>query len=119
MSTLWDITEDKRHKAERTGQELRDRGIEQAVSHAGQKWTDQAYQFLLLFCNGHAEFMAEDVRRASKGCVPEPPSKRAWGGVIVRASKAGLIERVGYRQVKNAKAHCTPAAVWRRKGREL
>jgi hypothetical protein len=103
--TLWD------------GRELRDRGIDKAVKHAELKdphWKEKAYRFLVQYIDSHGEFMAEDVRMASSGVVPVPPSKRAWGGVIVRAARKGLIERVGFRSVKNAKAHCTPAAVWRR-----
>ena len=56
--------------------------------------------------------MVEDVREASKGVVPVTPSTRAWGGVVVRASKAGVIKRKGFKNVKNAKAHCTPATLW-------
>lgn len=94
------------------GPVLRDRGIQQATDHAGRQWSDQAYDFLLKFLKTNTTFMAEDVRTASIGFVPEPPSKRAWGGIIVRAAKQGLIQKVGFRNVKNAKAHCTPAAVW-------
>ena len=57
--------------------------------------------------------MTEDIRLASEKKVPIPPSNRAWGGVVVRASKAGLITRAGFSNVKNAKAHSTPATVWR------
>jgi len=98
-----------------TGEQLRDSGIEQAVSHADQvepQWSEQAYQFLLSYIKNHAEFMTEDVRAASVGIVPEPPSKRAWGGVIVKAVKSGLIHRAGFKNVKNPTSHCTPASVW-------
>ena len=57
--------------------------------------------------------MTEDVRLASEKEIPMPPSNRAWGGIVVRASKAGLISRVGFSNVKNAKAHKTPATVWK------
>ena len=98
------------------GAELRDRGIKAALDNADSthdKWSDKAYTFLLNYIKSHSEFMTEDVRVASEEEVPIPPSKRAWGGVVVRASKAGLIKRIGFSLVKNIKAHKTPATVWR------
>ena len=99
-----------------TGQELRDRGIKQSEDNANDKhenWSQQAYDFLLIYIKFHHQFLAEDVRTDSNFLgVPEPPSKRAWGGIIVRAKKAGLIKSIGFRSVKNPKAHCTPATLW-------
>ena len=99
----------------KTGQELRDNGIAVAIQHANQveeKWSEIAYNFFLSFIRNNSEFQIEDVRTAAINSVPEPPSKRAWGGIAVKASKAGLIRRMGFRNVKNPKAHCTPATVW-------
>ena len=103
-----------------TGQELRDKGIKKAVDHAGVKWADEAYEFLLhkilymkLLPEYGRTFMVEDVRRAAIDVINDPPSNRAWGGVIRRAANAGLIEKVGIRQVTNPKAHCANANVWR------
>lgn len=90
-------------------------GIKKAVEHANVEvkgWSDQAYNYLLDYATKHKEFMVEDVREASKGVIPVPPSTRAWGGVVVRASKAGVIRRKGFQNVKNTKAHCTPATLW-------
>jgi hypothetical protein len=98
-----------------TGSILMRLGIKKAVDHANVEvkgWSDHAYNFLLTYSKTHKEFMVEDVREASKGIVPVPPSGRAWGGVVVRASKAGVIRRKGFQNVKNAKAHCTPATLW-------
>ena len=81
------------------------------------QWSDRAYVFLLDYIKSrdfyNREFMTEDVRVASESELPAPPDKRAWGGIVRRAAKAGLIERIGYSHVKNFKAHRTPAAVWR------
>lgn len=98
-----------------SGTELRDKGIEKAVEHANHvytQWSEKAFDFLLKYLQTAQEFMVEDVRKASEGIVPSPPSLRAWGGVIVRAAKANLIKKIGFRNVTNAKAHCTPASVW-------
>lgn len=97
------------------GQIARDNGIQQSLDSANSKvknWSDIAYGFLLGYANSHSEFMIEDIRNASVGFVPEPPSKRAWGGVTVKAAKNGIIKRKGFRNVKNVKAHCTPATLW-------
>lgn len=98
-----------------TGAILMRLGIKRAVAHANVEvkvWSDQAYNYLLDYATKHSQFMVEDVREASKGIIPVPPSTRAWGGVVVRASKAGVIKRKGFQNVKNAKAHCTPATLW-------
>jgi len=97
------------------GKLLRDIGISQSMENAdnqSNKWTYYAYQFLLNYIKSHKEFMAEDVRIASEGIVEIPPSNRAWGGVFVKAVKSDLIKRKGFMNVKNAKAHCTPATLW-------
>lgn len=98
-----------------SGPELRDKGIQAAVEHADleyEAWSEKAFQYLLGYIAIHKEFMAEEVRLASKGQVPEPPSKRAWGAIIVRAVKKGLIKRLGYKSVKNPTAHCAIVSVW-------
>jgi hypothetical protein len=93
----------------------RDKGIKQALDHAEHthnNWVAIAYNFLLKYAVKHKEFMTEDVREASIHEVPEPPSKRAWGGVIVAAVKSKIIKRKGYKPTKNPKAHGTPASLW-------
>jgi len=99
-----------------TGEQLKEAGMNLALESAEADfngWADSAFSFLQGFILSYkSSFMAEDIRLASAGYVPEPPSKRAWGGIIARAAKAGLIRRVGFASVKNAKAHCTPASVW-------
>jgi len=100
---------------QQSGEDLRDEGIEQALNHANEtaeRWSEIAYDFLKRYMLDNPVFMAENVREAAANIVPEPPSKRAWGGVLVRAAKEGLIIRMGFRNVKNARAHCTPATLW-------
>ena len=96
---------------------LRDGGVEKAEEHAEREWTDwkeKAYEFLKYFLDNHnGPFMAEEVRSlAAYQDFPLPPSARAWGGIIIRAAKEGLIVRMGIQKVKNKKAHCANAAVW-------
>jgi hypothetical protein len=102
-----------------SGENLRDQGIKKATDNANHHtngWSQKAYDFLLAYIAvSSEEFMTEDVRIASKGIVPEPPSKRAWGGVIVRAAREGKVVQLGFKKVTNATAHCTPASVWVKK----
>lgn len=101
-----------------TGDQLRDQGMTRAIDHANQvhaNWSEDAYAFLIVFVATHKdEFMCEDMRSSSEGIVPEPPSKRAWGAVVAKAAKSGLIKRKGFRSVSNAKAHSANASVWQR-----
>lgn len=102
-------------ESETTKEQLRDAGIRQAVDHADMlhiNWSENAFQYLKHYIRDNKVFMAEDVRESARGIIPEPPSKRAWGGVIVRAVKQGMITRIGFSNVKNIKAHCTPATLW-------
>lgn len=97
------------------GKELRDIGIAKSENNANSKnenWSFRAYWFLLQYIRNHNEFMAEEVRTASRGKVPQPPSNRAWGSVFVKAVKSGKIKRKGYKTVSNPKAHRTPATLW-------
>lgn len=108
-------TSKKSQNQKTPGQIARDFGIQQSIDSANsavKNWSDIAYGFLLGYARSHNEFMIEDMRNASVGLVPEPPSNRAWGGIAVRAAKNGIIKRKGFRSVKNVKAHRTPATLW-------
>lgn len=96
----------------------RDRGIERAENHANQvheSWSDKAYALLKEFIRiqPKTSFLAEDFRMSVTDLLPAPPHNRAYGGIFMRAAKAGLIERLGYAPVKNWKAHRANASVWR------
>jgi hypothetical protein len=93
----------------------RDSGIHRAKEHADsliRDWTSEAYRSLLYFIELHrGDFTAEDVREFA--CVPEPPDRRAWGAVLVRAAEAGLIHRVGFKPHRDPKRHKGISSVWR------
>lgn len=99
------------------GKELKQIGMQKALDNAERVnpgWKKRAYDFLCEYVKKNVgEFLAEDVREASKGIVPEAVNKRAWGGIFYKASFDGIICKVGYRNVKNAKAHATPATLWK------
>jgi len=93
----------------------RDQGMAVAVDHADTvepDWQDQAFKFLLAFGPTVEEFQGEDVRVAAEDHVPQPPDNRAWGPIINRAARAGLIRRVDIRPQKSVSCHCSPKSVW-------
>ena len=98
-----------------TGEQLKDIGIKQAEQTANKQhnqWSFNAYKFLLEYIKTNKEFMTEDLRKASVEVVPIPISLRAWGSVIRLANNNKIIEHIGYKKVKNPKAHCATASFW-------
>lgn len=100
------------------GELLKQEGMYNSVANADNRieaWSDRAYFILMEFISRQTDvFMGEDVREyAGKRGLPEPPSKRAWGAVMARAKKEGLIVFSGYSQVSNPKAHRANASLWR------
>jgi hypothetical protein len=76
-------------------------------------WTKEAFRLLKEFIPHQKQFMCEEFRDYchSKG-LTLPSSNRAFGGIILKAMREGLIRRIGYGKVKNPKAHAANAAVW-------
>lgn len=97
--------------------QVTDQAIKRASDHAeavDPGWNEKAFEFLKEFIKTNASFQCEDVRYASQGIVPLPPSNRAWGSIVRRAFREGLIKHVAYRNVKNINAHSALASVWHR-----
>ena len=94
----------------------RDAGIAHAVGAAEIKnpnWSRIAMGYISKF--PLSEFMTEELRVwAHAEGLERPPNSRAWGGVIHRAVSKKIIRRVGFRNVRNPKAHSTVASVWRK-----
>lgn len=99
----------------------RDAGIALAIDHADRKepgWSDEAFAVLEKFVakarRQGEDFTSEQVRDYSESSgLPEPPDHRAWGGVFVRAVRAGLIEHAGFDTSANPRAHSRPINKWR------
>jgi hypothetical protein len=97
------------HQAEMFGPEAhqeaverRDDGIARALEHAEQEtpdWRVGAIRALECFLRerGNLPFLAEVFRvfATSNALVEEPPDARAWGAVMTRAKKLGLVESCG------------------------
>ena len=102
-------------KPQPTGAVLRDRGIRRAVQHADgiyNDWQRTALDFLYLYARDHDRFSGEMVRMEASGIVPDPPSLRAWGAVLLQGARKGWIKRVGTIQVTNPRAHACFASEW-------
>ena len=97
------------------GQRLKNEGMQRALEHAELKddgWGEKAYQFLTEFAKKNKVFIAEDVRKASIGIIPDPSDRRAWGGIYTRARKEGLIRKIGHASAKASKVHGSLVAKW-------
>ena len=104
-------------KQSQLGETLKQQGMERSITSADNKiedWSVSAFNFLMAFlAESEGEFMAEDVREYAKSRgLEDPPSKRAWGSIIIKAKKQGLIGFVRLSQVSNPKAHRANASVW-------
>ena len=93
----------------------RDDGIQRAVDHADRvshAWSVLAYQTLIEYIRyTDTYFLAEDFTGyALARHVPKPPDNRAFGAIIQRAARAGLIVKAGYREDR----YCSPKTLWRR-----
>lgn len=99
---------------------LRDEGMLASTMHAEVQnplWPIRAYDSLKRYLNVIpmcSKFMTEDFRiwAETQDNLPAPPTGRAYGSIMTKAFKAGLIEHRGYASTSNPKAHRTPASMW-------
>ena len=100
------------------GRKLRDEGIQKAVDHANhvhEAWSEDAYRYFQIYLNHKPKgfkFMIEDFREHIRGTLADPPHKRAFGSLAVRARKEKLIAKAGHGQVANPTAHRCFATIW-------
>ena len=103
-------------KSKPDGQILRDRGMRKSLQHAEEVedgWNVKALDFLYIYAKRNpGRFSGEMVRIEAKGIVLEPPSLRAWGGILASGARRGWIHQTGYVKVTNPRAHRANAALW-------
>lgn len=103
---------------EPTPEERRDQGIKAAVEHAdaeqsNPKWSEQAYAYavMMIVRRGYKPFLIEEiVLAAARDGVPEPPSRKAWGGVARRLAKDGVTRKMGFAAA--ATSNTSPKVLW-------
>lgn len=77
-------------------------------------WQDLAIEKLKLFIQSTNQFITEDFRLwAEDNGLSQPPEPRAYGAMILKANKLGLIRwNSTYQEMKNPKSHGCPKKVW-------
>lgn len=102
--------------ARRAAEAARDAGINLALEHAdavAPAWAERAYTVFLAYAKVTPRFTAEQMREACADQIEAPPQLRAWGGIIQKASRAGIIHFDSWSTMKAANVHCSSARVWR------
>ena len=93
-------------------------GMNNAAAHAEREtegWNRMAFEAFVRYVNAVSEpFMTEDVRNYAEALgMPEPPDKRAWGAIAMKAKRAGLIVSLGYAPQQSVNAHKAPKTLWK------
>jgi hypothetical protein len=95
---------------------LRDDGMRRAVDHADRvapQWSEQALDAVRAFSLTRDHITSEQVRQwAEKDGLSAPPDGRAWGAIMRRAAKEGLIRKIGWTTATDPKVHCNPVSLW-------
>lgn len=106
----------QQYHSEPSGPQRKAHGMAQALAHANaasRDWSEQAYAAVAHFAAQRIDFRAEQVRAdAEQHGLPAAPHNRAWGAVISKAARAGLIRRVRFAPCDNPKAHSCHVSVW-------
>ena len=85
---------------------------EVAAAHAGEVWGDAAFCEFVAWATTHPTFTTEDVRYAPTSTVGEPPDRRAWGAVALRAARAGVVKGIGLVRTLHRQSHGRFVTQW-------
>jgi hypothetical protein len=99
-----------------TGFDLAQQAAQLAADHADRVhdgWSDMALRAFREYAETHEMFATEDVIAASPQ-VPSAPDARAWGHIVRKAKREGMIVKSDRtRPTKHAHAHGRDVKVWR------
>jgi hypothetical protein len=87
---------------------VRDVGAQAALAF-DRDWSDAAADALRKLAARGMTFSAEDVR----DLVGDPPTPNAFGAVFLQASRAGVIEPVGFVKSRRIQRHRSWTQTWR------
>ncbi len=97
----------------------RDKGIQRAIDHANAvepTWGEVAYRHLtqlVMDKPSGATLTSEAIREfARQQGLCNPPDGRAWGAVLLRSARAGVLKKVGWTISEDPTTHCSPVALW-------
>lgn len=93
-----------------TAVRARDEGMRRAEDHADKEWKVLAWDTLVAYFDTHDEFFCDDFWLETR--LPWPREARAIGPLILRAARAGLIEKTGASR-PSVRSNLTPKPVWR------
>jgi hypothetical protein len=86
----------------------RDDAMTRVDVHADADWKIGAWAFLCEYLRTHRTMCSDDLWDAG---LPSTRENRALGPLIMRAARAGMIVKDGYRP--STRRHLTPLVVWR------
>ena len=90
-----------------------------AAAHADDEiidWSARAYDFLVDYIRRSDidEFTVEQVRwAAERSDLPEPPTSKAWGHIILRAKRERRVEKAETVSSRSPTSNSHPVALWR------
>lgn len=89
----------------------RDSGMQRAAEHAGREWQDRAVGFVRRYARLYPRMLAENVRAMADANGFASPSNKAWGPVMQRAAREGIIKADGYAPANSSNR--SPKTQWR------
>jgi hypothetical protein len=90
----------------KTGDELRDEGIERAIRNAGEDWKAAALAVLWTTAKRLRFLFSDDYWNTADAMqLPPPPDGRAWGAVLREGRRRGWIVHTG-EWTKTKRPHC-------------
>ncbi len=104
------MTEMTEHQGLKMGHAM----AEIAASNAGSEWVATALDAVRKYATINKYFTTEQVRAAYDD-LPEPPDRRAWGAVVRKAHKEGLIQPHGWVRAQSLTVHGMVVTMWESK----
>ena len=105
----------QRSEPKNPGVTERDLGMERVAVSAGDEWIARAYMLIRTLAKYKEEFTADTVHIAAANVgMPTPPDPRAWGPVMMKARRVGIIVKTGkYVPSERPACHRRPIPVYR------
>jgi hypothetical protein len=83
------------------GRRRAEEGMERSWTATSEEWRDVAWDTLIKLANSGKPFNSDDIKER----IGPPDHPNAVGSLFSKASRRGIIEVVGMRPMRGAKAH--------------